>query len=137
MTDEVLIDSSAWIYSLQSNRKTNIYQRVNELIIKNKAVIVPIIFMELLGGTRTPQEFLRLKDRLSGLIFIDFSGEVWEVASKWGFEIRRSGITVPNADILISAVAFINGITVLHADKHFNMIGEQYPIKIESMIEQN
>ncbi len=136
MTDEVIIDSSAWIHSLQSKQKTHIYHRVNELIIKNKAVTVPIVIMELLGGTKTLQEFQRLKDRLSGLIFIDFSGEAWEVAAKWAFEIRRIGITVPNGDILISAVAFINDIAVLHADKHFNMIGEQYQIKIESMIDE-
>ena len=136
MTDEVIIDSSAWIHTLQSKQKTHIYHRVNELIINNKAVTVPIVIMELLGGTRTLQEFQRLKDRLGGLIFIDFSSEAWEVAAKWGFEIRRNGISVPNRDILISAVAFVNNIAVLHADKHFDMIGEQYPIKFESMIDE-
>ena len=133
MTDEVIIDSSVWIHSLKSSAESVIHQRIIELILDDKVVTLPIIRMELLGGTRSVREFDRLNARLSGLKYLNLSRKIWEVATKWAFEIRRAGFTVPNGDLLIAAAAEVHDLNLIHADKHFDIIDKQFGLKSENL----
>ncbi len=89
MTDNVIIDSSVWIHCLRSRQGGPLVDTVNGLIRENKVAIVPTVRLELLSGARTPQEFRHLENTLRGLIYLDFTRRIWDVATRWAFETRR------------------------------------------------
>ncbi|MCX5814607.1 MAG: PIN domain-containing protein [Proteobacteria bacterium] len=95
---------------------------------------IPIIKLELLGGTKTEKEFNRLKSRLQALETISATITQWEKAYEIAFALRRSGVTVPYTDILIAACALTAGATVIHADIHFDMMAKSLPLKTESYV---
>jgi predicted nucleic acid-binding protein len=41
------------------------------------------------------------------------------------FELRKKGVTVPYIDIIIAAAAINYDATLVHIDKHYDMIGNQ------------
>jgi hypothetical protein len=90
--------------------------------------------LELLGGTRTENEFQRLKARLDALDTIDCSLSLWEKAYRLAFKLRRKGITVPYTDILIAACALKVGATIVHADAHFDLLQKPAALKVESYV---
>lgn len=133
MIEEVVIDSSVWIHTLRSKDKSSISARVNDLILEDKAVTLPMIRMEILGGTKSLKEFKRLNSRLSGLRNLDISENIWEIATQWAFELRQNGYTIPNGDILIAASAKFHDLKLMHADKHFDIISENTDLRSENV----
>lgn len=133
MIEEVVIDSSVWIHTLRSKDKSSISARVNDLILEDKAVTLPMIRMEILGGTKSLKEFKRLNSRLSGLRNLDISENIWEIATQWAFELRQNGYTIPNGDILIAASAKFHDLKLMHADRHFDIISENTDLRSENV----
>ena len=136
MPDErVLVDTSAWLFALRKDFLPEIKDRIDLLLIENLVLTTGIIRLELLAGTRTEEEYGRLKKRLSALESIETDDLLWETACDTGFKLRRKGITIPYTDILIAACALSWGCIVLHADSHFDLIAEHLNLKCESFVE--
>lgn len=95
-----------------------------------------MIRFEILGGTRTEEEFDRVKDRIGALEEISCDAELWESAGRLSFDLRRKGLTIPSTDILIAAAALKSESTLLHADSHFDIIASETDLKVESYISQ-
>lgn len=64
MSSLVLIDTSVWILALRKSPLLVVRDEVEHLLAENRVAIVPIIRLELLGGTKSLDEFNRLKTRL-------------------------------------------------------------------------
>ena len=131
----VLIDTSVWIFALSKNFLPEIKERVDYLLRENTVCICAMIKLELLGRAKTKKEFEKLKARLSSLHEIEINKKVWEKAAEMAFSLRRSGITVPYTDILISAAALSEGAAIIHADEHFNLIAKNFNLSVESLID--
>lgn len=93
-----------------------------------------MVSLELLGGTRTTVEFNRLKSRLDALQQIPIGKKEWEEAARTAFQLHRRGETIPYTAILIATAALSAGATLLHADKHFDMIAEIIELSVESLL---
>ena len=132
MSDIFLLDTSAWIPVLRINPLESLRKKVDQLLKENSVAIMPIVKVELLGGTKNEIEFERLNERLSSLLSLDMNNEVWNKASKLAYDLKRNGITVPYIDIMIAATAIHHNTTLLHLDKHFDMIASKSPLKLES-----
>ena len=118
----VLIDTSAWIFALRRPPHPLVRDRVDELLGENRVAIMPMISLELLGGTRSEGEFKRLKSRLESLHQVPLGKREWDKAARLAFELRRRGKTIPYTDILIGAVALFYDLILLHIDRHFDLI---------------
>lgn len=57
------------------------------------------------------------------------SNEVWGVAWRTGYLLRKKGVNVPSADVLIASVAMHHRLTLLHADAHFTAIAKHTGLK--------
>ncbi len=134
MNDRYLIDTSVWIFALRTKYVPKIKSYVERLLDKDKVVINPIIKLELLAGTKTRNEFARLKLRLDALQEIFIDQEIWEESQKIAFDLRRKDIKIPNIDIIILSCAKIHKITLVHRDKHFDLAGKILPIKLKNLI---
>jgi hypothetical protein len=130
----VLIDTSVWILTLKKNPHTSAKTRVEELMSNNRIAIMPLIFVELLGGVNTEAEFQRLKNRLNSLRQIHLAKKDWEEVACNAFKLRRKGITIPYIDIIISTAASVNNMVLLHADKHFDVIAKEINLEAENVL---
>ena len=85
-----LIDTSAWIGALRKDGHPQVKARVAALLKHQEVYTCGMIKLELLGGTRSEKEFSRLKARLSAFASIPSDEDLWEVASKTAFHLRRT-----------------------------------------------
>lgn len=132
--DLVLVDTSAWLFALRKDFMPEIKARIALLLGENRVLTTGIIRLELLGGTRSEAEYARLKKHLSGLESIETDEPLWDMACEIGFKLKRKGITVPYTDILISSCALAKDCSVLHADKHFDILAEHIGLQCESFV---
>jgi len=130
----VLVDTSAWILVLKRSPDAAVKATIESLLNENRVAIIPIISLELLGGVKSREEFHRLKSRLDVLHWIPLEERKWGEAARIAFELRRKGITIPYIDIIIGTAALLHNLILLHADKHFDMMTEEIPLKVESLL---
>ena len=129
-----LVDTSAWIIALRKDFGPEVKERIDHLLKENCIITNGMVKLEILGGTKTESEFLRLKRRLDALDSVDFDTSLWEKSYDLAFQLRRKGITVPYTDILIAACALKTGSTVVHADAHFDLMASHIDLKVESFV---
>ena len=130
----VLIDTSVWILALRKSPVPAVRDEVEDLLAANRVAIVPMVRLELLGGTRSPQEFTRLKSRLGALHQIPAEESTWDMAERLSFELRRQGKIIPYTDILIGSAAILSSALLLHADRHFDLMAEDTDLNVRSLV---
>ncbi len=130
----ILVDTSAWIFSLKKNPFLPLKERINSLLRDELIVTFGMIKLELLGGTKTWEEFTRLQNRLDALHEIAITQILWDKASNLAFTFHRKGITIPYTDILIASAALYSKVILLHADAHFDLIAKHTKLKVESFL---
>jgi tRNA(fMet)-specific endonuclease VapC len=119
-----VLDTNTISYFIQGNRR--IYERLREATGRHEIVIPPVAYYEIKRGflykpvAGKEKEF----ERLCRLYPIGETGlDVWERAAHIYADIRRSGRTVEDADILIAAFCIVNDCTlVTNNTKHFEGI---------------
>jgi hypothetical protein len=117
-----LADTSAWN---RSNATREIVDRWAELVLGSHLAICPPVQLELLYSVRSPGAYGELKDELAGLPALPLT----ERAAARALEIQealaaRSQHRGPTpTDLLVAAIADVNGATILHYDRHFDAIG--------------
>lgn len=134
MNKIVLIDTSVWIFALRKKFIPQIKSIVEQYLIDDIAAITPIVKLELVGGARTDEEFERLKMRLSALHQLKITEQVWEKAEEIAFSLYQKSLKVPYTDILISSVALLSNVILVHADSHFELIAKNFKLQTKSLI---
>jgi hypothetical protein len=133
--DTFLVDTSAWLFALRKGANPEVKSRIDTLLREDAVVITGIIKLELLGGTRTREEFSRLKGRLDALPHVRMEEPLlWDLASEMAFDLRRKGLTIPYTDILIASAAIKEDIILLHADVHFDQVARHSTLRVESFV---
>jgi predicted nucleic acid-binding protein len=130
----VLIDTSAWLFALKKDFHPVIKERIGQLLVESDVAICGTIALELLGGTKSEREYLRLKSRLDSLFYIESDKLLWDHSSKLAFDLKRKGMSIPCADIVIAASALKEKAILVHADSHFDSIARHIDLKIESFV---
>jgi predicted nucleic acid-binding protein len=134
-TETFLVDTSAWLFALRKDPNPEIKSRLDTLLREHAIAIMGIIKLELLGGTRTPREFNRLKKGLDALPYISMEEpSLWDLASEMAFNLRRKGLTIPYTDILIASAAIKEDVILLHADIHFDQMARYSKLRSESYV---
>ncbi len=130
----VLIDTSVWVLALRKSPLPMVKDEVGHLLAEDRVAIVPMIYLELLGGTKSINEFNRLKSRLDALHQIPISEATWETAAQLSFKLRQRGKVIPYTDILIGSAAILADALLLHADKHFDLMAEDTDLNVKSLV---
>jgi len=126
MSDErpTLIDTSAWILALRRGGSRAAREAVARLLAEGAAATTGIVMLELLSGAKTQKEFRELHEDMTALIQLDTTQQTWEEACRLAYTLRRKGLTVPATDALVMTVAVEGRCTLLHADRHFELMAE-------------
>jgi len=134
--DLYLVDTSVWLEVLPpGGRSLDLRGRVDALLAADLVATTGVVRLELLGGARTEAEYRRLDSLLSALHCLPVDEERCGEAARLGFQLRRQGIALPFTDLLIAAVAMEAGATLLHRDRHFDVIAGHHPLKVESCVQ--
>ncbi len=130
----ILIDTSVWLFALKRDFHPVIKEKIENLLLEGDIAINGMIELELLGGTKSEKEYLRLKNRLVSLYFVEADRSLWDISSKLAFDLKRKGINVPYPDIFIAASALKEKAVLVHADGHFDIIANHTDLKVESFV---
>ena len=128
--DKVIIDTSAWIESFRAKVNQRFRLLIKDLILQNRVLLPGIIKAELLRGAKTKKEFNRLADMLKGLTYLPVPDTFWDELAQFSFKLFRKGITVPLTDTYIALLCIENKASILHRDKHFDLIAEKAALKV-------
>ena len=130
----VLVDTSAWILALKNRPVARARSVIDDLLADGKIAIIPVIRLELLGGTKSTAEFQRLDSRLGALHQLPLAQAEWDESASLAFKLRRTGMTVPYIDIIIASAAILHGLLLIHADRHFDLIAGEVTLKTENLL---
>ncbi len=127
-----IIDTSLWIKCFRETDSA-LHSYISSLVIGKKIYISELIALELLRGAKSDKQYNMLYEDLFAIPILELTGDVWEVAYKLSYKLRKKGVNVPLADILISSIALHYKCSLLHSDKHFKLIAEHTALKEQSL----
>jgi predicted nucleic acid-binding protein len=129
----ILPDSSAWIEEFRGTG-SGVHLALRDLLASGGEIAVtePVV-MELLAGARAKRELRATRVRLLSFTMLRVQDLVtYERASAVWRACRLAGEPVRNTlDCLIAAVAIREGVTILHADRDFDVIARHTDLQIE------
>jgi predicted nucleic acid-binding protein len=129
----VLVDTSVLIDFLRGtdNAAVGRFQQILDNAIPFG--ISPLIYLEVLQGTRTEKDYTMVKNYLETHRFFGLldEKESYAAAARIFFDCRRKGFTINSTvDCLIARTAIENDLALLHNDADFDRIRKVAPLKI-------
>jgi len=118
---KIVVDTSIWIEYFKGNEAAA--SIINDNTGFDLFITGPIL-TELVQGIKTESEkelFTKLMESFPRIAILE---QDWVDAGKTGSELRKNGVTVPMADLLIYTVSINNSCALFTLDKHFSLINE-------------
>jgi predicted nucleic acid-binding protein len=101
--------------------------KLRHLIATEPAAVCGVTRAEVLHGARDPVHRLRLLTALTLLAQLPIPEPLWDSVGDNAAELRRNGVTVPFADVIIATVAIGNGVELWARDNQFQHIQRVLP----------
>lgn len=130
-SEKCLIDTTIWVLYFKGERELE--YEIKSLILKERVVTCEIVILEILRGAMSQKEYGQLYADFAALSTLRLTDIIWEKSYRVGFKLRKMGINVPLADILIATVASHYNCLLLHRDKHFPLMKEAMGLKERKM----
>lgn len=128
-SERFLIDTTVWVKFLRG-LDASLKERLGILLSEERAFTSEIIIAEILRGAKSDREYDMLYQDFLALPQLVIDHNVWETAWKTAYKLRRNGINIPMADVIISATAMYYNYALMHSDKHFNLLAKHTGLKI-------
>lgn len=127
-----LVDTSVWV---------EVFRRRQPLRLESHAPLEEIVtclpvIQEVLQGFRDEDAFRVAREAMFALAVVEspLRFEVFESAAQLYRSARRAGLTIRSGvDCLISVCALRHGLTVLHHDRDFDLLGRVSPLKSKNV----
>jgi len=119
----LLVDTSVWIEVFHARPSFRLESVVD---LEEVATCLPVV-QEVLQGLRDERAFRTAREALRSFPIVEspMHREIFEEAADLHRAARRIGLTVRSGvDCLIAACAIRHGLTVLHLDRDFDLIGK-------------
>jgi predicted nucleic acid-binding protein len=127
----VLIDTSAWIKALrQKGHSPQLASLVSRLLEEDRVVTLPLVILELLAGIKSDKDYHELLEEFNALHQLDLTDKLWQEAYRVSFRLKKGGLIVPIADLILSVLAIHYDCELLHADRHFDLLAKYLPLRI-------
>jgi predicted nucleic acid-binding protein len=128
-SEKLLVDTTVWVKFLRG-LDVSLKEQLGSPLLENRVFTSEIIIMEILRGAKSDKEYSMLYQDFLSLSLLTMGHEVWETAWKTSYNLRKSGINIPMADVIIASTALYYKCTLMHSDKHFNLIAKHTELKI-------
>jgi predicted nucleic acid-binding protein len=127
----ILADTSAWA---EFYRRTGsaVHHAMAGLLPRSEVATTEPVVMELLAGRHADRQLAEIRRRLLSLQMVHVGElDTWELAAAVARACRAHGETIGSQmDCLIAAVAIREGVSVLHADRDFDVIARHTPLSV-------
>ncbi|MBI5188233.1 MAG: PIN domain nuclease [Nitrospirae bacterium] len=127
--ERFLVDTTVWVKYLRGV-DASLKNRISALVLEGRVFTSDIIIMEILRGAKSDKEYNMLYQDFLALPLLEIDHNVWETAWKTAYKLRKSGFNIPMADVIISAVAMYYKCTLMHSDKHFNLLAKHTGLNV-------
>lgn len=117
----VIVDTSVWIPFFNRPGSTE-QAAVAELIDADEVALVGVVLAELLQGCRSDKESQEVREALLGLVYLEVNQSIWIKAGELSAALLRKGVTLPQSDVVVAALAFEHSCSVYSLDEHFRKI---------------
>ena len=117
-----LVDTSAWIHQMRAQGDPVVRARVEDLLRGGDAAWCAMVRLEIWAGIGDERERKVLRQYEAVVPDLAIDDDVWQASFELARAARGGGKTIPPSDILIYACARRHGLTVEHADTHFDML---------------
>lgn len=120
----ILADSSALIEFYRSSGNAAVQEAVATAVGADLLAINGIIQVEVVGFARDEAQQRLLESDFRAFHWLELSADIFDAATRIGYDLRRRRRTVPATDLIIAAHALANDAELLHVDSHFDDIAE-------------
>lgn len=127
-TDRYLIDTTVWVTYLRG-LNVSLKDRLGALVREDKVFMSEIVLTEILRGAKSDKEYTILREDFLALPQLAVTRGVWETAWHTAYHLRKRGVTAPLTDTLIASVCIHYQCSLIHDDKHFNLIAKHTALK--------
>ncbi len=117
----VIVDTSVWIAFFNRQASSEKFE-VDSLLDEDEVVVIGPILSELIQGVRSEKEKKLIIDGLDALPYVETTKTTWELMGEIGLGLRRKGLTVATADLIIAALAQEHEFSVYSLDADFKRI---------------
>lgn len=130
----VLIDTSIWIEYFKIMPHHKLVERVDELLTLEMACISDVVIAELLQGAKSQNEISTIRELSETLALVSQSQETWQGAGMLSHMLKKKGRSIHLVDCYIAVIAQENQCQILTMDKHFEIITQYYPVKLDTSL---
>ncbi len=124
------VDSTLWVDFFKGKNK-KVKDVILTLLDEDRIFYNGIVMGELLIGAMGEKEYHFIKDNFEGLKYLYTKKDTFERAAQIGFQLKKSGITVPFTDLLIASHCIDYQLTILTMDKHFKLIAKKEKLSVK------
>ena len=107
-------------------------ERVRNLLVSGEAAWCDLVALELWNGAYGDYEKEQMAKLEREIVCLPTTDDVWSLAKTLARQCRRKGQTVPVADLVVGACAFMHKAGLEHSDAHFETILEAYQEQMNS-----
>ena len=127
----VVVDSSVWIDLFAGKHSKNIDILIKSVENSDDICTCGLIMTEVLQGIRSDKEYDKVKNILSGLIYLPITKNMFTQASAIYRTIRKTGKTIRSPiDCIIASICIEHEVNLLHNDKDFAIIAQYTSLRI-------
>ena len=119
----ILVDTNILIDYLK-----NPTDNATKIFEQNEIATCGVVVTELLRGSKSSKETQKLKAALECFDYLDFEKSDWIEIAELFIKLKKSGITVPFQDGIISYLAIKHNCKVWTKDVHFKVIQSVIPV---------
>lgn len=127
----VIVDTSVWIdfFAGKHTKNTDYLRKIIE--DSEDICICGLIMTEVLQGFRSEKEYERVKNILSGLLYLPITKNMFISAASIYRTIRKNGETIRSPiDCIIAAICIEHGVDILHNDRDYPVIAKYSSLTI-------
>ncbi len=134
MAEAWLLDNSAWSRSIQpEGLPPSAADKFADDLANGKFVACLPFCLEAQYSARDAQHFEWIRQVLDRLRYFELSAEIEERAAACQSQLVKTGHhRVPPADIVIAAIADVEGLGVIHYDAYYDLILRHSSLRFES-----
>lgn len=119
----VLVDTSVWITAGRRDGDLAVKVALESLLEAYEACWCGVVKMEFIGRARAEKR-RKLEFFFSTIPYMPITESIWESAKLLGWKLRDAGVTVPNNDILLAALAINAQCRLYSVDRDFAAIAK-------------
>jgi predicted nucleic acid-binding protein len=127
----ILVDTSVFIDFFNGKNSKLSETLIKSIETSEDICTCGIIITEILQGIRSDKEYDRIRNILSGLLYLPITKNIFIHASSIYRTIRKHGKTIRSPiDCIIAAICIEHEIELLHNDKDFNNIAQYTSLRV-------